>query len=320
MFRAFALAAALTTSSACLAEEVWPTQQVRLIVPYAAGGTTDYLGRLAAEHISRVTGQSVIVENRTGAGGNIGADIVAKSAPDGRTIAMVTNGVLTVNQFIYRKMPFDPNKDLVTAAILGEAPQVVVTPKSFPADTMKDFIAYAKANPGGINYGTAGVGSSNHLSALQLERIAGIKLTHVPYRGAAPAVTDLTTAHIQMMSVGVAPVISLVEAGQLKLIAATTKERMPQLPDLPTATEAGAPGYESTTWFGIIAPAATPEPILRRINEHMRTLLDRPDVQKVFRDQYLVAWRMNLAETRKHVIDETAMWGKLIREAGIKLD
>ncbi|HEV2570557.1 MAG TPA: tripartite tricarboxylate transporter substrate binding protein [Beijerinckiaceae bacterium] len=302
------------------ANETWPTKQVRIVVPYSAGGTTDYLGRVVAEYIGKRTGQTATVDNRTGAGGNVGADQVAKAAPDGYTLAMVTNGVMTVNQFLYRSMPFDPAKDLVPVAIVAEAPQVVVVSKDLPAKTLQEFIALAKAKPGTINYASAGVASTNHLSALQLERIAGIKMVHVPYRGAAPAVADLATNQVQMISVGVAPVIGLVEAGQLRLLAATTQKRMPLLPDLPTATEAGAPGYESTTWFGLIAPAGTPIAVIERINGLMREMIAEPDFKKRFDENYLLAWNPTPAQARKIVADEAALWGRIIKDAGIKLE
>lgn len=290
-----------------------------MIVPYSAGGTTDYLGRLAADEIAKQTGQQVIVENKTGAGGNIGTAAVAKADPDGLTLGMVVNTTMTVNPYLYKSMGFDPFKDLVIAAVLGEAPQVVVVNKNVPAKTLGEFVALAKAKPGSINYATAGAGSTNHLSALLLERLGGIKMTHVPYRGAAPAVQDLTSGVVQMFSVGAAPVINLVRNGDLKLLAATTKKRMPQLPDVPTAAEAGYPGYESTTWFGIVAPAATPRPIVDRINKMMRDLVAREDVKQRFDKSLLIAWSYSPEELQKLAKEEAATWEKLIKDAGITL-
>jgi len=309
-------AAIAQTQNAPSPAGAWPAQQIRLIVPYSAGGTTDFFGRLAADYISKHTGQNVIVENRTGAGGNIGADIVAKAPPDGLTLGMITDGVLTTNPYLYNSMPFDPVKDIVVAAVIGEAPQVIVVGKNVPAATMQEFVALAKAKPGSINYASAGVGSSPQLSALQLERIAGIKMVHVPYRGAAPAVADLASGQVQMISVGVAPVISLVQAGQLRLLAATTKTRLPQLPDVPTAAEAGLPGYESTTWFAVIAPAATPAPI----NGMMRDMVAEPATRKRFNDNYLIAASPTVAQANKLMADAAATWEKVIKDAGIKLD
>lgn len=323
-FRVFAGAVALAlTSIAPITSafaQAWPSQRIRMIVPYAAGGTTDYLGRLAADEISKKTGQQVVVENRTGAGGNIGSSAVAKSAPDGLTLGMLVNSSLTVNQHLYTNMGYDPLKDLVVAAILAEAPQVVVVPKDLPAKTLAEFVALAKAKPNSINYATAGAGSTNHLSALLLSRLAGIQMAHVPYRGAAPAVADLTSGVVQMFSVGVAPVAGLVEGGQLRLLAATTSQRLPQLPDLPTAAEAGVPGYLSTSWFGIVTPAGTPREIVDRINIMMRELVAQPETKKKFDQAYLIAWNPTPEEARKIVIDEAAMWEKVVKEAGVKVE
>ncbi len=298
----------------------WPSQRVRMIVPYAAGGTTDYLGRLAADEISKRTGQQVIVENRTGAGGNIGSAAVAKSPPDGLVLGMLVNSSLTVNQHLYANMGYDPLKDLIVAAILAEAPQVIVVPKDLPVKTLGEFVALAKAKPNSLNYATAGAGSTNHLSALLLSKLTGITMAHVPYRGAAPAVADLNAGIVQMFSVGAAPVAGLVQAGNLRLLAATTKQRLPQLPDLPTAAEAGVPGYESTSWFGIVAPAGTPREIIDRINTMMRDLVAQPGTRKRFDDAYLIAWSHTPDELRKIVAAEAAMWETVVKEAGVKIE
>ncbi len=298
----------------------WPSQRIRMIVPYAAGGTTDYLGRVAADEIARKTGQQVIVENRTGAGGNIGSAAVAKSAADGLTLGMLVNSSLTMNQHMYSNMGYDPLKDLVTAAILGEAPQVIVVPRDLPAKTLAEFVALAKAKPNSMNYATAGAGSTNHLSALLLSKLTGITMAHVPYRGAAPAVADLNSGVVQMFSVGVAPVAGLVESGNLRLLAATTATRMPQLPNVPTAAEAGVPGYLSTSWFGIVAPTGTPREIIDRINVMMREMVAQPEMKKKFDQSYLIAWSYNPDELRKIVEDEAAMWGKIVKEFGVKVE
>ena len=298
----------------------WPSQRVRMIVPYAAGGTTDFLGRLAADEISKKTGQQVIVENRTGAGGNIGSAAVAKSTPDGLTLGMLVNSSLTVNQHLYANMGYDPLKDLVTAAILGEAPQVIVVPASLPVKTLGEFVALARAKPNSLNFATAGAGSTNHLSALLLSKLTGITMAHVPYRGAAPAVADLTSGVVQMFSVGVAPVAGLVEGGKLRLLAATTATRMPQLPDLPTAAEAGVSGYLSTSWFGIVAPAGTPREIIDRINAMMREMVAQPEMKARFDKSYLIAWSHAPDALRKIVADEAAMWGKIVKEFGVKVE
>ncbi|MDB5570107.1 MAG: extra-cytoplasmic solute receptor protein [Hyphomicrobiales bacterium] len=318
------LAASLTHAAAQPAApspaQTWPSQRVRMIVPYSAGGTTDYLGRLAAEAISRKTGQQVVVENRTGAGGNIGSAAVAKSAPDGLTLGMLVNSSITVNQYLYTNMGYDPLADLVVAAVLGEAPQVVVVNKDLPARTLQEFVALAKAKPNSLNYATAGAGSTNHLSVLLLSRLAGIQMTHVPYRGAAPAVADLTSGVVQMFPVGVAPVAGLVEAGELRLLAAATRQRLPQLPNLPTAAEGGVPGYESTSWFGVVAPTGTPREIVDTINAMMRELVAQPETLKKFDQAYLIPWSYTPDELRKIVVEEAAVWEKVVKDAGLKLE
>lgn len=322
--RALILLAATAFAACALpglaAAQGWPSQRMRMIVPYAAGGTTDYLGRLAAEEIGKRTGQQVVVENRTGAGGNVGSAAVAKSAPDGLTLGMFVNSSLTVNQHLYSNMGYDPLKDIVVATILGEAPQVIVVNKDLPAKTLAEFVALAKAKPNSLNYATAGAGSTNHLSALLLSRLAGIEMAHVPYRGAAPAVADLTSGVVQMFSVGVAPVAGLVEAGQLRLLAATTNQRLPQLPDLPTAAEAGVPGYLSTSWFGLVAPTGTSPEIVGKLNVMMREMVEQPEVKKKFDQAYLIAWKPSPEEARKIVIEEAAMWEKVVKEAGVRLE
>jgi len=315
-----AFSAPVMIASAFAQGAAWPNQRMRMIVPYAAGGTTDMLGRLAAEEISKQTGQQVIVENRTGAGGNTGTLAVARAAPDGATFGMVVNTTLTVNPHLYSSMGFDPLKDLVLAAVLGEAPQVVVVHKDVPAKTLGEFVALAKSKPGGLNYATAGAGSSNHLSALLLSRLAGIKMAHVPYRGAAPAVADLASGQVQMFSVGAAPVLGLVQKGDLRILAATTRTRMPQLPDVPTAAEAGFKGYESTTWFGIVAPAGTSTAVVERINAMMGAMVGREDVKKRFDTSLLLAWRYSIPELRKIAQDEHDLFGRIIREEGIKIN
>lgn len=317
---ACAFAGALGPLAAQTSPSHWPSQRMRMIVPYAAGGTTDFLGRLAADEIARRTGQQVVVENRTGAGGNIGSAAIARSAPDGHTLGMLVNSSLTVNQHLYANMGYDPLKDLIVVAILAEAPQVIVVNKDVPARTLAEFVALAKSRPNGLNYASAGAGSTPHLSALLLQRLTGIQMAHVPYRGAAPAVADLAAGVVQMFSVGAAPVAGLVQAGQLRLLAATTAQRMPQLPDVPTAAEAGVPGYLSTSWFALTAPTGTPVDIVDRLNAMMRAFVAEPETQKRFDQSYLIAWSHAPAQLREIVEKEAAMWGQIVKEAGVKID
>ncbi len=298
----------------------WPTQTIRMIVPFAPGGTTDFLARLSAEALGAKLGQTVIVENRPGAAGNVGTDAVAKAAPDGYTLAFITTNNLAINQFMFKTMPYDPIKDLAPVAVIAEAPQILVVGKDVPARDLREFIALAKAKAGGLNYASAGLGSTPHLAAVQFTRMAGVEMAHVPYRGAAPAVNDLASGQVQLLSVGVAPVAGLIEGGQLRALAAATKERMPLLPNLPTASEAGLPGYESTTWFGLVAPAATPAPIIERINAILRDMVADPKVKERFDRAFLLPMSLTPDGFRKLIADEVPKWEKIVKDAGVTME
>jgi tripartite-type tricarboxylate transporter receptor subunit TctC len=326
--RGFAIACALSLVAAHLgvtradaqqAPANWPTQPIRIIVPSSAGGTTDMLARLAAEWLTPRLGQNVIVENRTGAGGNVGTDAVAKAAPDGHTLGFVSTNNLAINQFLFKSMPYDPVRDLTPVAVVAEAPQVLVVSAQVPVKTLREFIDLAKAKPGALNFGSAGPGSTPHLAGVQFTRLAGLEMTHVPYRGAAPAVVDLAGGQIQMMSVGVAPVAGLMQSGKLRALASATRQRMPNLPDLPTSAEAGLPGFESTTWFGMIAPAKTPRPIVERLNALMQEMVADPRTQQRFDKAYLLPMRMSADAFREMVAREIPIWEKTVRDSGLKM-
>ena len=214
-----------------------------MIVPSAAGGTTDFLARVSGEFLSSRLGQPVIIENNTGAGGNVGTASVAR-ATDGHTFGFISTNNLAINQFLFKSLPYDPIKDLTPVAVVAEAPQILVVAKSVPAQNLKEFIALLKAKPNSLNYASAGPGTTPHLAAVQFMRLADVQMTHVPYRGAAPAVTDLASGQVQVLSVGAAPVAGVMASGDVRALAAATKTRMPLLPDLPTAGEAGLPGFE----------------------------------------------------------------------------
>lgn len=298
----------------------WPTQAIRVVVPSAAGGTTDFLARVSAEYLSSRLGQPVIIENNTGAGGNVGTASVARAAPDGHTLGFISTNNLAINQFLFKSLPYDPIKDLTPVAVVAEAPQILVVAKSVPAQNLKEFIALLKARPNSLNYASAGPGTTPHLAAVQFMRLADVQMTHVPYRGAAPAVTDLASGQVQVLSVGAAPVAGVMEAGEVRALAAATKTRMPALPNLPTAAEAGLPGFESTTWFGLVAPAKTPRPIVERLNALMREWVADPKVKERFDKAYLLPMSMSADEFAKFVSEEAAKWEKIVADAGVKMD
>jgi len=239
---------------------------VRIGTGLAAGGIGDLGARLLADHITRTTGQQAVVENRTGAAGTLGMDAVAKAAPDGSTLGLALNGNLVINPFIQKSMPFDALKDLLPVAMIGDAPQMIALSTEVPANTFKEFQALAKAKPNGFSYGSAGPGSLPHLSMAEFAHMAGIELVHVPYRGNAPAMTDLIAGRIQLASSSIGQFRPAIEAGKIRLLLTATKNRLPYLPDVPTSAEAGLPGYLMSVWIGVVAPAGTPNLVAERIH------------------------------------------------------
>src|SRR5262245_57709570 len=252
------LGASLLAASA--AAQDWPSKPVKIVTGFAAGGIGDLGARLFAEHITRVTGQQAVVENRTGAAGTLGMDAVAKAAPDGTTIGLALNGNIAINPFVQKSMPFDALKDLVPVAMIGDAPQMIAMTTELPAKNFQEFQALAKAKPKTYTYGSAGQGSLPHLSAAEFARQAGIEMVHVPYRGNAPAMTDLLAGRIHLVSSSIGQFRPAMDAGKIRLLLTATKNRLPYLPDVPTAAEAGLPGYLMSVWIGVVAPAGTPAP------------------------------------------------------------
>lgn len=307
-------ASAQTTSNLA-----YPNQQIRLIVPFAAGGITDLLARMAGEHIKNKSGQTVIVENRPGAGGNTGLDQVAKSTPDGYTIGLSGSTTFGVNPHIYKQMPFDPAKDLVAVATIAEAPQIlVVNAKKVPSKTLKEFIAFAKANPDKLSQGSAGTGTPNHLGADQIIRQAGLKIAHVPYRGGGPAVADLIAGNVEMAVVAPGLVIEHVKAGTLTVLSVAAPKRLPFLPDVPTTTEAGLETYETANWFGIVAPANTPAAVVETLNRLVTSMADDKAVQERITRAYMLPMRLTPAQMGAMIKADAPRWAKVVKDSGIK--
>jgi len=254
------------------AAQVWPTKPVRMVVPFAAGGSTDVIARMLGQRLTEKWGQTVVVENRAGAGGNLGADVVAKASPDGYTLLMAS-GSITINPNLYAKMPFDTRKDLVPVSNVAGGPMLVVVPARSPIQTTKDLIAAAKAKPGAMSYGSAGVGSQTHLAVENFADVAGIDMQHVPYKGEAPAYTDLISGQTQMMIGNIAAAAALLGPDRLRAVAVTGKQRSPLLPDVPTVAESGLPGFENTGWFGLLAPAGTPAAVVDKVHRDTAAVL-----------------------------------------------
>jgi tripartite-type tricarboxylate transporter receptor subunit TctC len=300
------------------AEDAYPSRVVRLIVPASAGGVTDLVARIAGEYLSDKFKQQFIVVNRTGAGGNLGTDDVAKSDPDGYTLGVVATGNVVINPYIYKSMPFDAKTDLIPVASIAEAPQVIAVGAGVPAKTLQELIALAKAKPNGVAYASAGAGTTMHLAGDQFARLAGVQITHVPYRGAAPAVTDIVAGNVQIIPVSVGPIMGFVRNGQIRVLAAASPHRLKALPDVPTTAEAGLPGYEMTTWFGIVAPKGTPPAIVATIHDAVQAMLTDPATVKRLEDNYLELMPMSQPEFARFVTAEFPKWEQAVKATGVQ--
>lgn len=316
----FAAAAGMLAIPAISSAQGWPSQQIRIVVPYAAGGVLDTLARLAAEHIRVKTGQSTIVENRAGAAGNTALAQLAKAEPDGYTIGAIPVSNYQVNPHIYKSMPLDMWKDLVPVASMAEAPQLLVTPTSLKIKTVAELITYAKANPAKFNYGSAGTGTPNHVSTAYVLQSLGITATHVPYRGAAPAVTDMLTGSLQMMVVAPLTLAGQIEAGQLVALAGVADKRVPRYPDIPTLAEQGFRPYDLVIWYGIVAPAGTKSEIVDRLNRLIISMPDEPVLAQKFRELSLQPMPLNATAFATQIKADAPKWAKIIQDVGIKAE
>ncbi len=300
------------------AAQAYPAKPVRMIVTFAAGGGADFVARAIAPKLSESLGQPVLVENRPGANGALGADLVAKAAPDGYTLLLGAAGTMVVAPHLGANMPFDPMKDLAPASLVAISPFVVTLNPSVKANSVRELIALAKANPGKINYGTSGTGGSPQLATELFKSMTGVNLVHVPYKGLAPALTDLMGGQIQVVFADVGLVKGHIAGGKLKGLAVTSAARSGAMPDLPTVAEAGVPGYAAGTWYGILAPAGTPADIVSRVSADTRKALALADIKAAFSAQGIEPAGDTPEKFAGFMREEFAKWGKVIREAGIK--
>jgi len=305
---------------AAQAQAAFPSKPITIIVPFSAGGTTDILARVVGLHMGTDLGQPVVVDNRAGAGGNIGGQAAARAPADGYTLFMGTVGTHAINQSLYKKMPFDPIKDFAPLSRVAMVPNLLVVNPGQPYKSVKELIAYGKANPGKINFGSSGNGSSIHLSGELFKQMTGVDMQHVPYRGSAPAVSDLLGGQISVMFDNMPSAIQHVKGGKLRALAVTTAKRSPALPDVPTIAEAGVPGYEATSWFGLLAPAGTPAPIVAKLNAAILKALADPEVKKKLAEQGAESHGEKPEEFAAFIKSETAKWGKVVKESGASLD
>jgi tripartite-type tricarboxylate transporter receptor subunit TctC len=320
---AAAIAASLALSTLGLLSlpagaQTWPNQPLKIVSPFPPGGTNDTVARIIAFKLGENLGQPVVVDNRAGAGGMIGSEYVAKSPPDGYTLLMSTPGPITINRFLFAKMPYDPDKDFTPITHVANVPQVVLVNPSVKATSVKELIELAKANPGKINFGSVGNGSTLHLAGELFKTMAGVDLVHVPYKGSAPALNDILGGQIQLMFDVIVSGMPHAKAGRLRALAVTGSKRSSYAPELPTVAEAGLPGYEVVTWYGILAPAGMPAGLSKRLNEEIVKVLKAPDVASKLSTQGVDIVASSQDEFVSYLRSERDKWSKVIKQAGIK--
>jgi tripartite-type tricarboxylate transporter receptor subunit TctC len=291
----------------------YPNKPVRIVVPFAPGGATDIVTRVVAQRLSDLWSQSVVVDNRAGAGGNIGADIVAKAAADGYTVLMTSGSIVTANQHIYKRMPFDPARDLVAVTNVASGPQIVAVNAAYAAKTLKELIDLARAKPKSLTFGSAGIATQTHLAAESFAFAAGIDVTHIPYKGEGPALIDLLAGQIQFVTPNLSAAIGFVQQGKIRALAVTSKERAKQVPNVPTVAETLL-GFENLGWFGFMAPTGTPKAVIGRLHEDTVKVLQSADVRGRFEQLGMVAVGNSPEEFTRAIREETARWAKIIRE------
>ena len=296
----------------------WPNRVVRLVVPFAAGGANEAFARNLATKLSEIWGQQVIIENKPGAGGNLGAELVARAEPDGHTL-LIASFPHAVNRFLYPSITYDIVADFAPVTVIGVTPNLMVVPNSSPARTVQEFIAHAKANPGKMTFASSGAGTSIHLSGELFKRVAGLDLTHVPYRGGAPALADLIPGRVDLMFNVMSSVLPQVQGGQMRALAVTTPKRVAAAPDTPTMIEAGVPGFEVTGWFGFMLPAKTPPEIVRKVHADSVAAIRDPAVRGRLENLGVIVTGSSPEEFAKFLTAETGKWGPVVKEAGIKV-
>jgi tripartite-type tricarboxylate transporter receptor subunit TctC len=311
--------AASLLATAALAQG-YPAKPIRLIVPFAAGGGNDSVARLVGKHLSDSLGQPLVIDNRPGAGGVLGAELAAKAAPDGYTLFLGGVGSHAINPNLSDSLPYDPIRDFAPVALLAQAPLVLVVHPSVPADSFKAFVALARARPGQLNYASNGNGSSSHLAAVMFDSMTGVDMVHVPYKGLSPALTDLLSGRVQLMFSSVVAILPHIKAEKLRGLAVTGNRRLPSIPALPTIAESGLPGYEASSWYGVLAPAGTPREIVARLNAELVKALAQPEVRTSLLAEGAEPIGGTPEQFAAHIRYEKERLGKLIREAKIRLE
>ena len=308
------------SSVATFAAERYPARPLRMIVPFPPGGGTDIMARMVGQRLTDAFGVQVVVDNRGGAAGIIGTDLAAKSTPDGHTMMIGSVSTICINASLHKKLPFNPEKDLTPITLVAMTPSLLVVGNTVAAKSVKELIALAKAKPGQLHFASPGSGSSAHLGGELLKQAAGIDIQHVPYKGTGPAVTDVVSGQVAMFITNMPSVLPMVKANRLRALAVTSLQRSALMPDVPTVAESGIPGFEVIVWYGVFAPAATPRPILARLNQELRKLSGMQDVKDRLALQGAEVMTSTSEELAKRVRDDLTKWGKIVAASGARVD
>ena len=313
----FALMAALLCSSNALAQQPWPNKPIRWISPWPAGGANDIFSRAIAQKLTESLGQPVVVDNKAGAAGTIGSDLAAKSPGDGYTIVMGSSPTHAIAPSVYSALPYDPIRDFVPVTLVAVVPNVLVVHPSVPAKSVAELIAYAKANPGKINFSSTGNGTSQHLSGELFKTLTGVDIVHIPYKGTAPALTELLAGTVQMAFENLPTMLPHIQSGKLRALAVTLAKRSAAMPDLPTVAEAGVPGYEASVWFGVLMPAKTPRPIVDRLHDEVMKALETPDLKMRMASLGAEVVGLGPDQFAAYLTKEIPKWAQVVKAAGV---
>jgi tripartite-type tricarboxylate transporter receptor subunit TctC len=319
LFSASLLAAALAFSGAAFAQ-AWPSKPIKIIVPYPPGGTSDILARAVGQKMSEIYGQSVVVENKPGATGNIGADLVAKSPPDGYTLLLADIGSLAISPSVNASLPFDPVKDFAPVAMVAYSPHLLATHPSVPATSVRELVALLKSKPDSLSFAVSGIGGANHLAGIDFAQRTGIKWTYIPYKGGAQAITDVMAGHAQVLFNGMLATYPAVKDGKLKVIAISSARRFAAAPDIPTVAESGVAGFETGSWQGIVAPAGTPPDVVRKLHATVTAILATPEMSEKLTTSGAEVRPQSPEQFGAFIRSEKDRWAKVVKESGAKFD